>query len=356
MRALSYQVLDPTQWPLVQELMARSPMSAAMPLVIERPHPNLESAYPVLKGTNICYVCFDADKLVGYFRVLLAPVMISEDTRLTGYVSDVRIHSDYRGQGILQKFMNMHKQDIIKLGGYGSYCFSNVGNKALETAIAKDRDLQAQILCSFETRAFFLHGIYRSRSFSLTKVLKPQLSQVVALDFKYTFNTQLNEAEWNTFLSQNTEIEFYATSEAPEKVIFALWKTSRYRRYSMHSYPLGISLMQKIWNKTLALYRANPIPSETQEWSIIDICFVDPRLKFKQEWLDFCKLRGCQMGGLMLNCVTSINGVSTMEKSQILPDLAMSIKTELKYFHNKKLYPENLSLSVFNPSINLSLM
>lgn len=355
MTELSYRLLEQREWSQVQGLMDITPMTARMPLIIRRPASSLEEAYPRLSGEDRVYGCFDGDKLVGCFRALMGEFQSGRGFVPMGYMSDVRIHPRYRGRGILQTFVQSAIDDGAKINLFRAFCFSNVGNDILSSAIKKVPALDTDCLARFKTTSYFLNGLSLTRDRGeFRRIETPALKQVPGLDTRQAFASYVDDKHWERFLSMFGEVEFYAHADRPDQVAFALWNTARVRRYTFSDYPLYLKGIRRAWNLTLANWRAAEVPAEGEAWPIVDVCFTDPEWKWNSRALSFCRQRAAQLGGLMMNVVTELNGETLLRERDFEErmQLSMSVETELKAFtrqgHEKALGTR--------PFVNLSLM
>lgn len=328
--------IEPTtaaEWPEVQALLRDTPMTASVPLAIERAGSEADS-FPLLGGGKaLSYVARAEGRVVGYVHAAMEDRLVLDDagkmapeTLLFG--SDLRVEPSFRRKGLAHQLLAAVGTEALKRGVERGFGYVNEGNRSAlalreglsgaTITIARTFTTVTRMLISRAAEARDLPIVTPSeRAFELLarRLSERLLAPVVTPSSLMALARAAPEIVW---------------VGTPEKIDFALWDQHERRRLRvLGALPAGIAATLAVWRAASKLTGGAVPPGRGGSWRALEVSLVaDPEAVERHAAAIFA-LAGAR-GAHFVNAIE--RGPDPSRKPLVWPGVKRRLRTQLLVF------------------------
>lgn len=266
-------------WPRITALMAQTPMSASLPLVVER-SAAYDLAYPAFGGTSLGFVAECAGGLIGYLHARMERRALWDGRSLRPapvvYVGDLRVAAGYRRVGVAHALGAALFEEVRARGVTVAFTLVNEGNVAALSVLQANPAFRVKVLRTFTTASRLLWRRPAMRTARLAPV-DPEPMALVPLVTSWRerlFGPWIETEELTGFLSEHPEVTLFRRVEE-SAAAFALADPARSRRLLFRRLPAPFRALRAAWNGLRPVTDAPPFPGHGEAWRSVEVVLAD---------------------------------------------------------------------------------
>lgn len=289
-KVVSVRAATRSDWLRIVELMAQTPMSASLPLVLQRSsdpddaYPSIVPSFESQAGTaSLGFVAEVAGDLAGYLHARVDQRAVWNDGALRPapvlYVGDLRVASAHRRQGVAHALGSALMEEVQSRGITSAFTLVNSGNTAALGVLRAFPGVRATVLRSFTTSSRLIWRRPPPGAGRLTPISteSASLDALVACWRTRLFGPWIEPHELRSFLLARPEIELFALKGQVTPAL-ALADPSRSRRLLFRRLPSQFRALRAVWNGMRFATGAPQFPGHGEPWRSVEVVLSDRRL------------------------------------------------------------------------------
>jgi GNAT superfamily N-acetyltransferase len=314
-------------WADIYALLARTPMSARVPLAVERAG-DPAAAWPMVAGEHLSLVARAGGRIVGFVHGLVSPRHVdARDARAVEtllYFGDLRVDAAARRLGVARRLLDRLATLARARGVRRGYCLTNEGNDAMLRLLAAPGARLRGDRC----RTFTTASLWASpRATALPEVATPLAAALepLAARWRSSFLGPVSDgaalADW---ASRARGLRWLCDRAGAH---LALWDQAGFRRLRVLDRPLPLRLGGALLDAATALTGGRRLPAPGAAFRIAEIALAAGALD--GAWRGAARLAfaaGCHL----VNVVE--RGLDPAEPRLSLPALALRTRTHVVGF------------------------
>jgi GNAT superfamily N-acetyltransferase len=267
----------PADWPRVLELMGQTPMSASLPLAIERARdPAL--AYPALGGESVGLLAERGGALVGYLHAGIE-TRASWDGRALRpapvlYVGDLRVAAGHQRSGVARALGVALFEQARARGVTAGFTLVNEGNRGALAVLRSNPSWRVTVLRTFTTASRLL---WRKPAPGISRLVpaatdESDLEPLIVAWRGRLFGPWTDAESLRRFLRDRPEVTLYRRADEAAPLL-ALTDPARARRLFFQRLPPAFRALRAAWNGLRPLTGAPPFPGDGEPWCSLEVIF-----------------------------------------------------------------------------------
>lgn len=266
-------------WPRICELMAQTPMSASLPLAVERSVDH-DLAHPTLGGTSLGFVAEHEGRLVGYLHGRIEQRALWDGSSLRPapviYAGDLRVASGHRRMGVARALAGAMLEEVRARGVTVAFGMVNEGNAGPLRLLPANPAFRMTVVKTFVTasRLLWCRPPRRAERLAPAATNGTALDSLVASWRTRLFGPWIEPAELRHFLRERPEVTLFRRVDE-SAAAFALADPARSRRLFFRRLPAPFRALRAAWNGLRSVTGAPRFPGHGEPWRSVEVVLAD---------------------------------------------------------------------------------